>query len=315
VKEKMSEVASVSQELLDALAEIGKQGDLGESVVRVWSCILFKSCPISKKEIEEGTGYSSGLVSLSLRKLKIVNMINEIYMGGEKRYYVNTSLTDAFDKFSRHFFVDNIKPMIALLSENLDKIENVKVKKALCELIDECKKLSPLVLIISRVIEDINSSEIPRGGMKRRNGIKDFTRTFRNSIADIKEGSKLVFAGSVSVCTPFVELLAYAVRDRGFDMLYVPRTDAKEARKIKKIENIGYSVVDEKGDPRDPDVVVVLGGLAIPKFGCSPDEVLRLIEDISGKKRPKIIGINFMNVFELAGWDKKINFDTVIEGD
>ncbi|RLG30667.1 DUF2124 domain-containing protein [Methanosarcinales archaeon] len=150
--------------------------------------------------------------------------------------------------------------------------------------------------------------------MKKRNGIVDFTGTFRNSMADIKEGSKLVFAGSVSVCTPFVELLAYAVRDRGFDMLYVPRTDAKEARKIKKIENIGYSVVDEKGDPGDPDVVVVLGGLAMPKFGCSPDEVLRLIEDISGKKRPKIIGVNFMNVFELAGWDKKINFDTVIEG-
>ncbi|HIC94255.1 MAG TPA: DUF2124 domain-containing protein, partial [Anaerolineae bacterium] len=33
------------------------------------------------------------------------------------------------------------------------------------------------------------------------------------------EGSKVVFTGSVSVCTPFIELLAYAVRDRGFDMV------------------------------------------------------------------------------------------------
>jgi hypothetical protein len=132
-------------------------------------------------------------------------------------------------------------------------------------------------------------------------------------MADIKEGSKVVFTGSVSVCTPFIELLAYAVRYRGFDMLYVPRADAKEARKIKKIENIGYSVVDEKGDPRDPDAVVVLGGLAMPKFGCSPDDVTRLIEDISGKKKPKIVGVNFMNAFELAGWDKKINFDTVMD--
>ncbi len=309
----MSDVASVSQELLDALAEIGKQGDLGEPVVRVWSCILFKSCPISKKEIEEGTGYSSGLVSLSLRKLKIVNMINEIYMGGEKRYYVNTSLTDAFDKFSKRFFVDNIQPMIALLSENLDIIENVRVKKALFELINECKKLNPVIHIFSRIIEDINTNAITRGEKKKRGGIIDFTGTFRNSVADIKGGSKLVFTGSVSVCTPFIELLAYAVRDRGFDMLYVPGADANEARKIKKIENIGYSVVDEKGDPRDPDVVVVLGGLAMPKFGCSPDDVLRLIEDISGKKRPKIIGINFMNAFERAGWDKKINFDTVMD--
>lgn len=309
----MGEVAMVRQELLDSLAEIGKQGDLGEPVVRVWSCILFKSCPISKKEIEEGTGYSSGLVSLSLRKLKIVNMINEIYMGGEKRYYANTSLTDAFGKFSKRFFVDNIQPMIALLSENLDIIENAKVKKALCELINECKKLNPVIHILSRIIEDINTNAITGGEMKKRDGVVNFTGTFRNSIARIKEGSKVVFTGSVSVCTPFIELLAYAVRDRGFDMLYVPRADANEARKIKKIENIGYSVVDEKGDPRDPDVVVVLGGLAMPKFGCSPDDVTRLIEDISGKKKPKIIGIDFMNAFERAEWDKKINFDTVMD--
>ncbi len=309
----MSDAAIVRQELLDALAEIGKQGDLGESVVRVWSCILFKSCPISKKEIEEGTGYSSGLVSLSLRKLKMTHMINETYMGGEKRYYVNTSLTDAFGKFSKRFFVDNIQPMIALLSENLDIIDNARVKKALFELINECKKLNPVIHIFSRVIEDINTNAMPGGKKEKRDGIVNFTGTFRNSVADIKEGSKLVFTGSVSVCTPFIELLAYSVRDRGFDMLYVPGADANEARKIKKIENIGYSVVDEKGDPMDPDVVVVLGGLAMPKFGCSPDDVIRLIEDISGRKKPKIIGINFMNAFERAEWDKKINFDTVMD--
>jgi DNA-binding transcriptional regulator GbsR (MarR family) len=309
----VGEVAIVRQEVLDALAQIGKQGDLGESVVRVWGCILLKSCPVSQREIEEGTGYSSGLVSISLRKLKMANMINETYMGGEKRYYVNTSLTDAFGKFSKRFFVDNIKPVIALLSENLDIIEDAKVKKALCELINECKKLNPVILILSRIIEDINSSAIPGREIKKRDGIVNFTETFRNNMADIKEGSKVVFTGSVSVCTPFIELLAYAVRYRGFDMLYVPRADAKEARKIKKIENIGYSVVDEKGDPRDPDAVVVLGGLAMPKFGCSPDDVTRLIEDISGKKKPKIVGVNFMNAFELAGWDKKINFDTVMD--
>lgn len=43
----------------------------------------------------------------------------------------------------------------------------------------------------------------------------------------------MVFTGSVAVCMPFIELLAYTVRDRGFEMLYVPRADAKEARKIK----------------------------------------------------------------------------------
>lgn len=149
--------------------------------------------------------------------------------------------------------------------------------------------------------------------MEKKSGIVGFTGTFRESIADIKEGSKVVFTGSVAVCTPFIELLAYTVRDKGFDMLYVPRADAKEARKIKEIENIGFSVVDEKGDPKDPDAVVVLGGLAMPKFGCPPEDVNRLIDDIAGEKKPKIIGVCFMNMFERAGWEKKVSFDTLID--
>ncbi len=149
--------------------------------------------------------------------------------------------------------------------------------------------------------------------MEKKSGIVGFTGTFRENMADVKDGSKVVFTGSVAVCSPFIELLAYTVRDRGFDMLYVPRAVAKEARKIREIENIGYSVVDEKGNPENPDAVVVLGGLAMPKFGCPPEDVTRMLEDISADKKPKIIGVGFMNIFECEGWDKKINFDTLMD--
>lgn len=149
--------------------------------------------------------------------------------------------------------------------------------------------------------------------MEKRSGIPGFTGTFRESMEEIKEGSKVVFTGSVAVCTPFIELLAYTVRDQGFEMLYVPRAVVKEARKIKKIENIGYSVVDEKGNPENPDAIIVLGGLAMPKFGCPPEDVIQMIKDISGDKKPKIVGVGFMNIFEREGWDKKINFDTLID--
>lgn len=300
-------------EMLDSLSKMGEQWELGESVWRVWGCILLHSCPVSQEEIEESTGYGSGLITINLQKLKMANMVNEINMGGDIRYYINTSLTDAFGKFSKRFFVDNIKPVIALLSENLDKIEDAKVKNTFCELINECEKLNPMVLALSRTIEDMNTSAIAREKKKERNGIADFTGTFRNSIADLKDGSKMVFTGSVAVCTPFAELLAYAVRDRDFDMLYVPSANAEEARMIKEIENLGYSVVDETGDPKYPDAVVVLGGLAMPKFGCEPEEVIQMIEVLSGVKRPKIIGICFMNIFARAGWDKKLDFDMLID--
>ena len=147
-------------EVQKALGKIGEQWELGESAWRIWGCILFKSCPISQREIELGTGFGRGVVRLSLQKLKMANMLKEIVMGGETRYYVNTSLTDAFGTFSRLFFEDNLQPVIALLASNLDKVENPRVQKRFRELIDECKKLHLLVLVQSRIIEHINTSAI-----------------------------------------------------------------------------------------------------------------------------------------------------------
>ncbi|HDS46075.1 MAG TPA: hypothetical protein ENN68_08340 [Methanomicrobia archaeon] len=147
-------------EVQKALGNIGKQWELGESAWRIWGCILFKSCPISQREIELGTGYSRGTVRISLQKLKLANMTKEILMGGETRYYVNTSLTEAFGTFSRLFFEDNIQPVIALLAGNLDKVENPRVQNRFRELIEECKKLQFIVLVQSRIIEHINTSAI-----------------------------------------------------------------------------------------------------------------------------------------------------------
>ncbi len=161
---------------------------------------------------------------------------------------------------------------------------------------------------------------------EKKTGIVGFTSTFREVMADVPEGAKVVFTGSVAVCTPFIELLAYTVRDRRYEMLYVPKADAKEARRIKEIENIGFSVVDEKGDPSNPDAIVILGGLAMPKFGVPPETVLDMIREISGydasassasaegeEKKPKIIGICFMNIFERENWMEKVKFDVVTD--
>jgi hypothetical protein len=150
--------------------------------------------------------------------------------------------------------------------------------------------------------------------MEKKSGIVGFTGTFREQIGAVKAGAKVVFTGSVAVCTPFIELLAYTVRDKGFEMIYVPVADAKEARKITEVPNVGFSVLDEHADPDAPDVVVVLGGLAMPKFGCAPEAVTKMIAELSrGGAKPTIIGVSFMNIFERAGWEKQIPFDIVID--
>jgi len=149
--------------------------------------------------------------------------------------------------------------------------------------------------------------------MDKKTGIVGLTGSFRESIEDIENNSKVVFTGSVAVCTPFIELLSYAVRDKDFKLIYIPTADIKGAKQIKMQPNIGFSVINEEGDPKNPDAVIVLGGLAMPKFGCSPEEVLNMIQEISGDKKPRIIGVCFMNIFKRAGWEKKISFDTLID--
>ena len=70
--------------------------------------------------------------------------------------------------------------------------------------------------------------------MEKKTGIVGFTGAFRESVKEIKIGSKVVFTGSIAVCTPFIELLAYAIRDRNFEMVYVPIANLKDAKKVKE---------------------------------------------------------------------------------
>jgi hypothetical protein len=148
--------------------------------------------------------------------------------------------------------------------------------------------------------------------MDKKTGIVGLTGSFREAVADLPESSKVVFTGSAAVCTPFIELLSYSIRDKGFEMVFIPNADASKARKIKKQENIGMSVVDEAADPRNPDVVVVMGGLAMPKFGCPAEDVTAMIKEIA-EEYPMIIGVCFMGIFRRSGWDEKIPFNTIID--
>lgn len=149
--------------------------------------------------------------------------------------------------------------------------------------------------------------------MEKKSGIVGFTNAFRDSVKEISEGSKVVFTGSKAVCTPFIELLSYTIRDKNFDMVYVPVADVNNAKMINMQENIGYNIFDIPADPKGPEVIVIMGGLAMPKFGCSTEDVLKMIKEISLDHKPKLIGVCFMNIFERMGWTKIIPYDVLID--
>lgn len=154
----------VMQDVLDSLAKIGKQWGTGESVGRVWGFLLFKSCPVTQREIEEGTGYSRGLISRCLKILEMVHKIEVRRGGKENQYSIATSLTEGFGAHLEQLLTTMINPMIDTLSGTADKIEDGKVQENFYALLHEFKKLKLAVLIFSRALEDINLNELVENG-------------------------------------------------------------------------------------------------------------------------------------------------------
>ncbi|MFP4170708.1 MAG: DUF2124 family protein [Methanomassiliicoccales archaeon] len=140
-------------------------------------------------------------------------------------------------------------------------------------------------------------------------GISGFTKGFREALEGLE--GKAVFAGSVGVCTPFIELLAYSVRAQFQEMFYLPTGDPSRAKRMVQVDGVGFQVSEGTGDPGDPDAVVLLGGLAMPKFGSPVEDIQRMIEDLGG--RPRIIGVGFNQVFSRTGWTDRIAFDVLMD--
>ncbi|MDD1696432.1 MAG: DUF2124 domain-containing protein [Methanoregula sp.] len=125
----------------------------------------------------------------------------------------------------------------------------------------------------------------------------------------IKSGDQIVYYGCVGTCTPFVELLAIAIRGIHPEQVFVPLLDETKAKKIVNIDDIGMQV---SGGPAllNPKVLVIMGGLAMPNMPVARQDVKHLIHRYPGTK---VIGVCFMSMFEKAGWLEEISFDLMID--
>ena len=138
-------------------------------------------------------------------------------------------------------------------------------------------------------------------------GINGQIVAFKKEVGDAE---KITFVGSPGVCTPFAELLAYAVRDK--ETHFIPLLDKDNCHQF---ESKPYAMVlkDAVSDPKESDVVVLLGGLSMAKYDVDTEEVKALTADIL-KDDGILIGVCFMDMFAKAGWLEKIDFDCVIDG-
>ena len=138
-------------------------------------------------------------------------------------------------------------------------------------------------------------------------GINGQIVAFKEEVGDAQ---KITFMGSPSVCTPFAALMAYAVRE--IETHFISFIDIETCHKFE-LKPWGMNLTEEVSDPHNSDVVVLLGGLSMPKANIDTDELNKVVNEILNDDG-KLIGLSFMDMFTKAGWLDKIDFDCVIDG-
>lgn len=139
-------------------------------------------------------------------------------------------------------------------------------------------------------------------------GISSQLRHFKAAVSEY--GSKsILYSGSKGVCLPFALLNAYAVRTIE-EQYFTPDAKLDEISKLN-LGSLGYNYSNlDNNTEINPEMLVLMGGLAMPHSKVTTSDVNALIDKISPKK---VVGICFSSVFQKQGWDKDIDFDLIID--
>jgi len=150
-------------------------------------------------------------------------------------------------------------------------------------------------------------------GQTKFQGVPGILRPFKEYIEkwSLPAGSEVVFYGVPGTCTPFVELLCFAIRSLPLTLIFVPYTEEDKAQKLTMVPDIGFQATNAC-PPKNPAVLVIMGGLAMPNMPVGADDVASLIKRWKGSGT---IGVCFMHMFQKAGWLDKMHFDLLIDAD
>ena len=142
-------------------------------------------------------------------------------------------------------------------------------------------------------------------------GVPGILRPFRQYLETNKfgKGDQIVYYGVPGTCTPFIELLAFAVRGLGLEQVFVPYFKEEQAKKIVFVEGVGMQVSSDHM-VLIPSAQVIMGGLAMPNVPVKVGDAKRML---ARHKDSAVIGVCFMNMFEKAGWKDEISFDQLID--
>lgn len=143
-------------------------------------------------------------------------------------------------------------------------------------------------------------------------GVPGMLRPFKGFLRDsgLNEGDQVVYYGCPGTCTPFIELLGFAVRDLPIEQVYVPYVNEAAAKVIRPVEGVGMQVSAESAVKVDPKVIVLMGGLSMPGVPVTKEAVRGAVATHPGAM---IVGVCFMQMFEKMGWVEMFDFDLLID--
>jgi hypothetical protein len=135
-------------------------------------------------------------------------------------------------------------------------------------------------------------------------------RPFKTFIEEQKlaDTDQIVYYGVPGTCTPFVELLAFAVRSLPCEQVFVPVIDTAKARLLTQVPSVGMQVAAAPSRIA-PRVAVLMGGLAMPNAGVTA----RQVSDAVLPHGASLVGICFMSMFKKGGWLDTFDFDLLID--
>jgi len=144
---------SVKEKIMSSCARISKQWGFGASMGRIWGFMLIESRPLTQSEIEKATGYSRGLVSRSLAKMREIGIVEIEKNGRELVYSLNTSLLHILSVMIENFLENELKPLLEALSEVSERMDG-EMKRKFERMKKEYSELSTAIHAFSSLLKN-----------------------------------------------------------------------------------------------------------------------------------------------------------------
>jgi len=143
-------------------------------------------------------------------------------------------------------------------------------------------------------------------------GLVGLSRCFKEAMVLGGKTGKLLFVGSPFTCLPFAEFLSYAIRDLPMKVYFSPNGEVDAIATIKNREGYGFTL-GEVSKESNFDIIVLLGGLAMPSSKVTPKELKLRLEKIS--KLDFVVGFYFQGILNKPEWVDEFNMKYMIDGD